>query len=362
MTDVLLDGVRAGLHGQSGAATRRAPTMHDQLRVAVSSDADDHARNLSRWHQEYDQFSAGVFTGKITELWLPDLQLFIESTSQALHQTCVAWPDALWFGIPVSRVDTAQIGAAEIPNDGVAIRPGGTEFELWTPVNYDILGIVVQEEAFARYAQDVEHVDGYSLLRQYKVAGLDPEAKDRAGQALLNMLYRVDMPQPGADTATTHQILQDHVLMHLVSLLMTAIPPENRVTTTFLHRRRIVRKVREYVLEHPDESISIPTLCRMFHVSRRTLQYCFEDVVGMSPITYLRTVRLNEVRRRLFFGGRYGQVTEVAMSWGFRHLSQFSIDYQKLFGVLPSETVRGAFCDALASDGHFSGRGHHHAS
>lgn len=350
MRDELQNYVRSGASGVGGTLPDSMPAMRDELRVAVSTDADDHARNLSRWHQEYDQFSAGMFAGKIAELWLPDLQLFIESTSQALHQTCVAWPDALWFGIPVSRQETAFIGAAEIPYDAVAIRPGGTEFELWTPVDFDILGIVVQEEAFARYAQDVEHVDGYSLLRQYKVAGVDPQAKQRIGRALLDLLYRVDMPQPGHDTASTHQILQDQVLMHLVSLLMTASAPESRVTTTFLNRRRIVKKVREYVLEHPDENVSIPQLCRMLHVSRRTLQYCFKDVVGMSPVAYLRTVRLNEVRRRLFFGGRYGQVTEVAMSWGFRHLSQFSIDYQKLFGVLPSETVRGEYCEALASD------------
>lgn len=333
----------------TSGALRRRPAMREELRVAVSSDADDHARNLSRWHQEYDQFSPGTFAGRIAELWLPDLQLFIESTSQALHQTCVAWPDALWFGIPVSHGQNAFIGAAEIPHNAVAIRPGGTEFELWTPIDYDILGIVVQEEAFIRYCQDIEHVDGYTLLRQYKVAGVDPHAKDDAGRALLAMLSRVDMPQPGHDTVSTHRILQDQVLMHLVSLLMTATAPETRVTTTFLNRRRIVKKVREYILEHPDENVSIPQLCRLFHVSRRTLQYCFEDVVGMSPVAYLRTVRLNEVRRRLFFGGRYGQVTEVAMSWGFRHLSQFSIDYQKLFGVLPSETVRGEFCEALAS-------------
>lgn len=327
----------------------RAPLMKEALRVAVSSDADDHARNLSRWHQEYDQFSPGVFSGRIAELWLPDLQLFIESTSQVLHQTCVAWPDALWFGIPVSRRELAFIGAAEIPHDAVAIRPGGTEFELWTPQDYDILGIVVQEEAFVRFAQEVEHVDGYALLRQFKVAGLDAEIKDATARALLRMLYRIDMPQPGKDPVAARQILQDQVLGHLVNLLKTAAAPDTRVSATFLNRRRIVGKVREYILSHPDEPVSIPDLCRMFHVSRRTLQYCFQDVVGMSPVAYLRTVRLNEVRRRLFFGGRYGQVTEVAMSWGFRHMSQFSIDYQRLFGVLPSETVRGEFCEALAT-------------
>lgn len=324
--------------------------MAEDLRVAVSSDADDHARNLSRWHQEYDQFSAGVFNGKIAELWLPDLQLFIESTSQVLHQTCVAWPDALWFGIPISRGENALIGAATIPYDSVAIRPGGTEFELWTPSDYDILGIVVREEAFVRYATEVEHVDGYSLLRQYKVAGVDPTVKNSVGNKLLEILRRSDLPRPGESRSDGHKLLQDQILGLLVRLLLTSKAPDTKVTATYINRRRIVQKVREYVLDNPDENFSIPDLCRMLHVSRRTLQYCFQEVVGMSPVAYLRVVRLNEVRRRLFFGGRYGQVTEVAMSWGFKHLSQFSIYYQNLFGVLPSETVRGEFCEAVANE------------
>lgn len=333
----------------SGLISGPVALMADDLRIATSSDADDHARNLSRWHQEYDQFSPGIFAGQIAELWLPDLQLFVESTSQVLHQTCVAWPDAIWFGIPLSAGESALIGAAEIFNDSVAIRPGGAEFELWTPLDYDIIGIVVREEAFVRYANEVEHIDGYSLLRQYKVAGVNREVKHEVSSKLVEILHRPDLPRPGSCVGSGHKLLQDQILGLLVRLLMTSHAPDTRVTATHLNRRRIVQKVRDYIISNPDENVSIPDLCRMLHVSRRTLQYCFQEVVGMSPVTYLRTVRLNEVRRRLFFGGRYGQVTEVAMSWGFKHLSQFSIYYQDLFGVLPSETVRGEFCDAIAS-------------
>ncbi len=316
------------------------PAMREALRVAVAGDADDHARNLSRWHQEYDQFSPGRFRGRITELWLPDLQLFLESTSQALHQTCVAWPDALWFGLPVSRGETARIGAMALAHDALAIRPGGTAFELWTPRDYDILGIVVREEVLVRYAQEVEQVDAYSLLRQYPVAAIDARVRTQATQVLLGLLRSADLPRPGTDVGQAQAALQDQVLAQLVALLATVSASPDRVSPTFLNRQRIVRQVREYLLEHPDENPSIPELCRRFHVSRRTLQYCFEDVVGMSPVRYLRALRLNQVRRRLFFDARHGRVTEAALSWGFRHLSQFSVDYQRLFGILPSDSLR----------------------
>jgi AraC family ethanolamine operon transcriptional activator len=36
------------------------------------------------------------------------------------------------------------------------------------------------------------------------------------------------------------------------------------------------------------------------------------------------------------------RIGDVAARWGFWHFSQFSADYRRMFGELPSETLRGA--------------------
>jgi AraC family ethanolamine operon transcriptional activator len=120
---------------------------------------------------------------------------------------------------------------------------------------------------------------------------------------------------------------------------MSASAADDQPSLRQTNRNRIVGKVREYLLEHLDDDITIPDICRHLQVSRRTLQYCTEDVVGMSPATYIRTLRLNGVRRDLFFGSKNTQITDVAMSWGFWHLSQFAGHYRKMFNMLPSETL-----------------------
>ena len=63
-------------------------------------------------------------------------------------------------------------------------------------------------------------------------------------------------------------------------------------------RRWIVEQARDYVLAHRTRPVGVPELCEQLHVSRRTLQYCFQDVLGMAPATYLRTLRLNGARAR----------------------------------------------------------------
>ena len=51
--------------------------------------------------------------------------------------------------------------------------------------------------------------------------------------------------------------------------------------------------------------------------------------------------RLEAARGSLLAARREGgTVTEIAMQYGFFHLSQFAQDYRKSFGERPSETLR----------------------
>jgi AraC-like DNA-binding protein len=54
---------------------------------------------------------------------------------------------------------------------------------------------------------------------------------------------------------------------------------------------------------------------------------------------YLKRFRLEAVRQALLEGGCSGNITAVAMQWGFNHLGRFSSDYKKLFLEVPSKTV-----------------------
>ena len=94
---------------------------------------------------------------------------------------------------------------------------------------------------------------------------------------------------------------------------------------------------------HADDPPSIAELCRHVGVSRRTLQGCFQDALGLTPLQYLRMLRLNAVRRELRALAAARQpvsIGDVAARWGFWHWSRFTENYRQLFGELPSHTVR----------------------
>ena len=320
------------------------PTKLPQRRVWTADDADEHAQNLSQWNQTYDQLSRGKFRGSITELWTGKAQVFLESTNRQLRQSCAAWDHSIWFGIPAPSCATAAIDSHGVPADGIAVRRGGVGFELRTPDDFDIYGIVVDREEFTRYIDEVEQVAPETLLGQADVLRVDLAAKKRLCQRLDRLLAEAAAPGPSPEH-DTHQATQDRILGAIVSLLMTQAgqqAPERRALTR-QHRWETVRRIREYIMEEASFDVTVPELCRRFHMSRRTLQYCFEEVTGLAPTAFLRSIRLNGARRELRRRQR-GQrsVSEIALDWGFSHFGQFAQDYRHLFGELPSETLRTA--------------------
>ncbi|MEK6311702.1 MAG: AraC family transcriptional regulator [Curtobacterium sp.] len=81
---------------------------------------------------------------------------------------------------------------------------------------------------------------------------------------------------------------------------------------------------------------SVPT-------SVRSLQDGFRRALDTTPMAYLRRLRLERAREDLLTA-RPGSVTvsEVAVRWGFLHVSRFAGAYGERFGERPSETLRRA--------------------
>ncbi len=104
---------------------------------------------------------------------------------------------------------------------------------------------------------------------------------------------------------------------------------------------QIVRTCEDYTLNLEDRRPYLSELCAAANVSERTLQYAFQDIMGMSPMTFLHRLRLHRARDELR-KAKIGSTTisDVAMNWGFWHFGEFSRAYKNCFGETPSRTLR----------------------
>jgi AraC-like DNA-binding protein len=102
---------------------------------------------------------------------------------------------------------------------------------------------------------------------------------------------------------------------------------------------RHVKRAQDYIDGHAHEPISVTHIAQAAGVSVRSLYAGFKDVLGTSPMQYLRELRLEKVRAELL-GGSEGNVAGVAHRWGFQHMGRFSGEYKKKYGESPVETMR----------------------
>ncbi len=129
------------------------------------------------------------------------------------------------------------------------------------------------------------------------------------------------------------------------SLLATieSCSPDEHIDTDKKGRTysQIVRTCEDFTLNLDDCRPYLSELCATANVSKRTLQYAFHDIMGMSPLTYLHRLRLHRARDELR-KAKSGSttVTDVALNWGFWHFGEFSRAYKNCFGEVPSRTLR----------------------
>jgi AraC-like DNA-binding protein len=105
---------------------------------------------------------------------------------------------------------------------------------------------------------------------------------------------------------------------------------------------RPVKLVLERIEADPQQPLTIEKLAAEANVSVRALQQGFHELIGCSPMAYLREVRLNRARETLLSADPTSgaNVTDIALDWGFMHLGRFSVEYRRRFGESPSQTLR----------------------
>jgi AraC-like DNA-binding protein len=102
----------------------------------------------------------------------------------------------------------------------------------------------------------------------------------------------------------------------------------------------VMRRFRRVVEDNPEQPLYIPEICKAIGVSSRTLQACCHEHLGMGPKRYLLLRRMHLARRTLRLSApEAASVTEIATHYGFWQLGRFAVEYQSLFGALPSATL-----------------------
>lgn len=100
-----------------------------------------------------------------------------------------------------------------------------------------------------------------------------------------------------------------------------------------------VSRLEEYIQANWDRPLMIEDIAQACGVSVRSVFERFKRQRGVSPLTVLRNVRLDNARRLLLAGDNQQSVIDIAFRCGFSSLGHFAKRYRERFGELPSATL-----------------------
>lgn len=117
--------------------------------------------------------------------------------------------------------------------------------------------------------------------------------------------------------------------------------------TRLLHRSnnagaRQIADAEEYMRANAHLPVTLGDVCEAAGVNARTLQNAFRRNRDSTPMQFLRTIRMQEVRAGLLAPHPETSVSREAARWGFLHFGRFSGEYRAAYGELPSETLKRA--------------------
>jgi AraC family ethanolamine operon transcriptional activator len=310
------------------------------IKISHFSDAQQHGDAIRGWRNHYYQLTPGKLDSSLAEVVVADMHVFREHFSHEVAQFGTSPTGAISFALPGIDAEPPK------PADGRAncslyAISNGAEFTLHVGSGADTLVLVVDAR---EWWDAVQAAHPTQSPRQYPggLVRCDTQAYPYATRRLRQQ-FEAAMTSPlMSDVPAVQKVFRDSMLCTLLDLR----PGETDRRGDFLGqavRADVVRRSRDLVLGAGGEPVTVLDICRACRLSRRAIQTIFLRETGVTPLVYLRAIRLNEVRIQLMSSARDDlAIGDLAARFGFYHLSHFAADYRSLFGELPSETPRRA--------------------
>lgn len=98
-----------------------------------------------------------------------------------------------------------------------------------------------------------------------------------------------------------------------------------------------ISKAVEWVKKHYKEPVRVEMLSEISCMATSTFHTHFKNVTSLTPIQYIKRLRLHEAKRLMMFEGF--NASSAAFDVGYESVQQFSREYKRLFGKSPKKDI-----------------------
>jgi len=287
------------------------------------------------WDVKPIQLSAGANEISYDHFIFPEMLVAHWKSVQSMWNASAIPQGFVVLVITRAKLPAIWNGSHFPPNLMAILRPGIEHWDV-LPAGWDAYEIMIAEELIHRtelFPPDC--LGGQSMVTRAFL----PLAEPVTGRFLQGM-DAFFLQGRGTSRSPLAAVQESRFFEFIIHGLMQVVDAGLQARGSFklrtTRRPDIVKKAKDFVCSHLDESISTDDVAQALGVSNRVLDYAFRDSLGASPYQYILTEKLHAVRRLLKSSDV--SVTEACVAHGFNTPSRFTRHYKRLFAELPSAT------------------------
>jgi AraC family ethanolamine operon transcriptional activator len=295
------------------------------------TDIDVYNETVKNWDLNFKLLSKSDFSSKLHMVYDTNFSVAKEKLTGKIEQKGKAQEGLIVFGIPVKNASFYWFDK-KIKSDTIVIFPKENNFEVISDSNFEVYVVSINEK---------------NLFNAMKKSGIKKNESIFNGKAqelflskdfssrFINLLdYYLNT---NLKKVKKNEALINSIIFSLVEYLNTT--DQKKTPLPKGKKYFAVKKAVEIINNQINNLFSIPQLCAIVGVSERTLLSAFKEKYKVSPSQYIKAFRLNLVKQEIYNTDTLN-ISEIAGKYHFWHMGQFTKDFKKQFGLLPSEVNR----------------------
>lgn len=296
---------------------------------------EEFVESINNIDQVAIQLSRGEYTARFSHLELPNIDIIRSNTNQkVLYQGAI---DKDFFYVSIADPNCRiKVNGYVIKDDNLYISAPGEELTAVCDAGFSGYHLTINSKLLMK-AIGEEH---FNIVTP-KVPSLReiafPEAIDFIKNlvSMLNNAFYFN----GYHSPVSLLDLEDNILRQFILLFNEETHELDCIKPSYNKRLAIVRRAVEYILSTKNYYISIGELSTQSFCSRRTLEYSFSEIMGVSPKEYTQLLRVHNIRYDLYTDSST-QVSEILKRHGVVNNGRFSKLYKNIFHEFPKETIK----------------------
>ena len=298
---------------------------------------EEYSRSLSGLELDGCQLSKGDFNGRSKIFSANSFQLGIREAEAQHFQNAKIEKGKIGLIFPLVQDEYINNGKSLGPDKQYIIL-NGDENKIIFPEKHKHISLMININDLQQYLSEDEARILIDTFRDISTGTVSADHKLLLTQKLYNLFetfkQTIKIPE------NSQLVYQDSCdsLFYALNSYQDAHTPKR--IEKVKNNERLLSRALDYIHSEPLQSLTVSSVVSNIHASSRSIQYCFSELLGMSPKKYLVRLRLNEIRKELNQSSPNEKtITNIANKYGVVNIGRFKQDYENFFNETPRETL-----------------------